>query len=217
MRAYRSRFEGTPARFVVLEDFLVPAVAERLSRFLNDEAVFATEYGLYDVDDRPVDEAEWLAADDDARFFRFAKNVGTRPEFQLSDNSLTYLRFRTTFQRNDDLRAFFQDVTGLELTSSDDFGSHSMQAGDFLRTHDDDNRNRRLALVLYLSPDWRPEFGGNLEIVDPDGNASIVEARFNSLIAFDTLAGTTHRVLPISDTVGDRRRLTIGGWYHRTD
>lgn len=216
-RVYRSRFEATPARFVVLEDFLVPAVAERLSRFLDGEAEFATEYGLYGVDGRPVGEDEWLAAADDARFFRFAKNVGTRPEFQLSDNSLTYLRFRTTFQRNDELRAFFEAASGLELAASDDFGSHSMQAGDFLRTHDDDNRNRRLALVLYLSPGWRPEFGGSLEIVDPDGSASVVEARFNSLVAFDTLAGTTHRVLPISGAAGERRRLTIGGWYHRPD
>lgn len=214
-RAYRARFEASPARFVVLEDFLVPGVAERLSRFLDGEAEFATEYGLYGIDDRRVDEREWLAADDAARFFRFAKNVGTRPEFQLSDNALTYLRFRTTFQRSDELRALFEAMTGLELAASDDFGSHSMQAGDFLRTHDDDNRNRRLALVLYLSPGWRPEFGGSLEVVDGDGEASIVEARFNSLVAFDTRAGTTHRVLPISDAAGERRRLTIGGWYHR--
>ena len=214
-RAYRATFEASPARFVVLEDFLVPAIAERLSRFLDGEAEFATEYGLYGVDDRRVDEQEWLAAEDEARFFRFGKNVGTRPEFQLSDNALTYLRFRTTFQRNDELRAFFEAVSGLELAASDDFGSHSMQAGDFLRTHDDDNRNRRLALVLYLSPGWRPELGGSLEIVDGDGRTSVVEARFNSLVAFDTLAGTTHRVLPISDAAGAQRRLTIGGWYHR--
>lgn len=202
---------------MVLEDFLVPAVAERLGRFLDGEAEFATEYGLYGVDDRRVEEREWLAADDDARFFRFSKNVGTRPEFQLSDNALTYLRFRTTFQRSDEMRAFFEAATGLELASSDDFGSHSMQAGDFLRTHDDDNRNRRLALVLYLSAGWRPDYGGSLEIVDPDGRTSIVEARFNSLVAFDTRAGTTHRVLPISDAAGERRRLTIGGWYHQPD
>ena len=74
---------------------------------------------------------------------------------------------------------------------SDDFGSHSMTAGDFLKQHDDNNRNRRLALVLYLSPDWKPEYGGSLKIADPAGDGeSTVAANYNSLVAFDTLAGT---------------------------
>ena len=212
--AYRSSFESNPARFVVLEDFLVPVTAERLSRFLDSEADFAIEYGLYGIDDRPVGEAEWTAADEQARFFRFSKLVGTNPEFQLSDNSLTYLRFRSTFQRDAGLRSFFASITGMGLAASDDFGSHSMAAGDFLKSHDDDNRNRVLALVLYLSPGWQPEYGGNLEIVDPDGRATTVDPTFNSLVAFDTRAGTSHRVVPISEQAGDRKRLTIGGWYH---
>lgn len=216
-RVYRSRFEADPSRFVVLEDFLQPDVAEQLSRFLDMEADFAAEYGLYGVDDRPVDEGEWLAANENERFFRFSKIAGTRREFQLSDNSLTYVRFRTTFQRDDQLRRFFEAVTGLELAASDDFGSHSMSAGDFLKAHDDDNRNRRLALVLYLSPAWGPEYGGSLKIVDADGRESTVEARYNSLVAFDTRAGTSHYVMPIAEAAGDRRRLTIGGWYHAPD
>ena len=211
---YRSAFEAQPARYFVVEDFLVPAVAERLSRFLGSEADFATEYGLYGIDDRPVSAEEWMAADARARFFRFSKLVGTPPEFQLSDNSLAYLRLRSTFQGSDELRRFFEAATGIELAKSADFGSHSMGAGDFLNAHDDDNRNRRLALVVYLSPDWKADYGGSLKIVDGDGNESTVEARYNSLVAFDTRAGTTHYVVPIADAAGTRRRLTIGGWYH---
>ena len=213
-RVYRSAFEANAARYFVVEDFLVPAVAERLSRFLGSEADFATEYGLYGIDDRPVGEEEWTAADEQQRFFRFSKLVGTRPEFQMSDNSLTYLRLRSTFQSNDDLRTLFEAATGIALARSDDFGSHSMGAGDFLKAHDDDNRNRRLALVLYLSPDWSGDDGGSLKIVDPDGNESTIEAKYNSLVAFDTRAKTTHYVVRIADSVGPRKRLTIGGWYH---
>ncbi|MDP8908479.1 MAG: 2OG-Fe(II) oxygenase [Chloroflexota bacterium] len=214
VRVYRSAFEDEPARFFVLEDFLVPAIAERLSRFLAREAQFAKEYGLYGIDDRPVSEEEWNAADEQERFFRFSKLFGTRREFQMSDNSLTYLRLRSTFQNNDDLRQFFEAATGIELAASGDFGSHSMGTGDFLKEHDDDNRNRRLALVLYLSPDWKPDYGGSLKIVDRDGNESTVEASYNSLVAFDTRAGTSHYVVPIADAAGTRKRLTIGGWYH---
>jgi Rps23 Pro-64 3,4-dihydroxylase Tpa1-like proline 4-hydroxylase len=213
--SYQSAFQSHPARFAVIEEFLVPDTAARLSEFLRGEAQFETEYGLYSVEDRKVDENEWKAALHEDRFFRFSKLVGTRPEFQLSRNSFTYLTFRTSFQKDDDLRTFFEDVTGIELAASDDFGSHSMEAGDFLKAHDDNNRNRRLALVLYLSPDWTPEYGGTLHILDRDGNESVVEAKYNSLVAFDTIAETRHYVAPITQAAGGRKRLTIGGWYHR--
>jgi hypothetical protein len=174
VRSYRSAFEASPARFVVLEDFLQPALAERLSAFLDGEGDFRTEYGLYDIDEG-VEPEQWNAASEDERFFRFSKLVGIDPKHAMSDNALAYLRFRSTFQRDQDLRRFFESITGMQLDSSDDFGSHSMQAGDFLKSHDDDNKDRVLALVLYLSPDWQPEYGGTLKIVEPDGNELTVE------------------------------------------
>lgn len=213
VRAYRSTFESSPARFVVLEDFLQPALAERLSAFLDAEALYKTEYGLFGIDEG-VDEGAWNAALDEARFFRFSKLVGIDPKFALGDNAVAYLRFRSTFQRDTDLRGFFESITGMSLGGSDDFGSHCMQAGDFLKSHDDDNKNRTLAIVLYLSPDWTPEYGGSLKIVDPGGDELTVEASYNSLVVFDTRAGTKHYVVPISERAGSRKRLTIGGWYH---
>ena len=214
LSSYRSDFESTPARFTVIENFLVPATAHRLSEFLRNEAEFKSEYGLYSTEEHKVDEDAWLAAPEDDRFFRYGRLVGTPPQFQFSPNSLTYLKFRTTFQGDDNLRAFFAEVTGLELALSDDFGSHSMGVGDFLKEHDDSDRNRRLALVLYLSPDWKPEFGGGLHIADGKGGQWIVEPTYNSIVAFDTLAGTTHQVASIQETAGEQRRVTIGGWYH---
>ena len=212
--SYRRAFESHPARFVVIKDFLVPEVAARLAEFLSREAHFEPEYGLYSVEDHKVNDVEWNAAEEQDRFFRYGKLQGVPPEFQFSNNSLTYLKFRNTFQTDDNLRTFFEDVTGIELAPSDDFGSHSMGVGDFLKPHDDNNRNRRLALVLYLSQGWRPEYGGTLHILDEDENESVVDARYNSLVAFDTLAGTTHYVAPIRPAAGRERRVTIGGWYH---
>jgi hypothetical protein len=211
--AYRSEFQSSPARHVVLKDFLKLAVAERLSRFLDTEAEYATEHGLFGID-QGVDEHQWNAADESSRFFRFSKLVGTQPQYQLSENALTYLRFRSTFQTDAELRGFFAAITGMDLGASDDFGSHSMRAGDFLKHHDDDNRNRVLALVLYLSPEWKREYGGTLKIVEPSGSELTVDATYNSLVAFDTRAGTSHYVVPISPDAGTRKRLTIGGWYH---
>jgi hypothetical protein len=212
--AYRSAFESSPARFYVIEDFLVSELADRLSEFLRREGRFEKEFGLYSKDDHKVDESSWLAAPPDDRFFRYGRLVGTDPQFELSPNSLAYLRFRTAFQTEDALRRFFEESTGLDLDRSDDFGSHSMGAGDFLREHDDNNRNRRLALVLYLSPDWEAELGGSLHIVDPRGHDHVIEPTYNSLVAFDTLAETTHFVEPVREAAGNATRVTIGGWYH---
>jgi 2-oxoglutarate-Fe(II)-dependent oxygenase superfamily protein len=213
VRSYRSAFESHPARFVVLEEFLLPEIATKLSTFLRSEALFATEHGLYSVEDREVGEDEWRSAEAADRFFRFSKLVGSQPQFQFSGNSMAYLKFRSTFQKDEDLRRYFEEVTGISLALSDDFGSHSMASGDFLKEHDDNNRDRRLALVLYLSPDWKPEYGGSLTIVDPAGGESTVAATYNTLVAFDTLAGTMHHVAKVEAAADPSTRLTIGGWY----
>jgi 2OG-Fe(II) oxygenase superfamily len=212
--SYRSAFQSSLARFVVFENFIVSRTAERLSEFLRREGEFHTEFGLYSSEEHKVDEADWLAASDDDRFFRYGRLVGTPPEFQFSVNSLEYLKFRTAFQNDDDLRSFFEACTGLQLARSDDFGSHSMGIGDFLKEHDDNNRNRRLALVLYLSPGWNADFGGRLHIRDREGGHYVVPCGYNSLVAFDTLADTVHYVEPITEVAGEARRVTIGGWYH---
>lgn len=215
LESYRSAFTSHPARLVVLENFLAPQVAERLAKFLATEAEFAPEFGLYSSEGA-VDEREWLLADEQDRFFRLRKLVRTPPQFQMSPNALTYLQFRKAFQRPE-LKAFFEAISGLSLGWSDDFGAHSMIQGDFLRPHSDDNRNRRLALVIYLSPEWKRDFGGALHVVDRSGTITEVEPRYNSMIAFDVLAAPAHLVLPIVPAAGHNQRLTIGGWYHNTD
>jgi hypothetical protein len=216
LEAYREAFTSHPARMVVLEDVLVEPVAERLWRFLDAEAQFEKEHGIYSVHEGGVSEETWLQADQADRFFRYGKLVGTPPEFQLSPNALTYLRFRKAFQDPNFLR-FFERLSGLSLGWSDDFGSHAMGRGDFLKAHDDDNRNRRLALVIYLSPGWDPAFGGALHVVDATGNTTVVDARYNRMVVFDVAANSTHSVSPIEAAAEDKKRLTIGGWYHRPD
>ena len=215
LKRYREALASSPARVNVLDDFLVESMAEKLTRFLMSEAEFKTEYGIASADGA-VSEEDFENAPDDERFFKLAKLAGIPPEHQFSPNALTYLRFRQTFQRPE-FEAFFQEMSGLPLGASDDFGVHSMRTGDFLRPHSDNNRNRRLALVIYLSPDWEPGLGGRLEVIDKEGNITPVEPKYNSMVVFDVLAETEHRVTPVEPAAGDRARLTIGGWYHRPD
>ena len=170
--SYRESFQTHSARLLVLTQFLQVPVCERLSKFLREEAEYRLEYGLYSSGDEAAKEEAWLNADEEDRFFRFSKLIGAHPEYNLSPNMVTYLRFRKAFQ-DPGFQIFFQELSGMQLGWSDDFGSHSMATGDFLKPHSDDNRNRRLALVIYLS-DWRPNFGGALNVVDSQGQRTSI-------------------------------------------
>jgi hypothetical protein len=211
LTTYRAAFEGDPAKMLVVEDFLRPDVASTLAGFMATDGDFSVEYGLYSADGG-VDAEAWDAAPDADRFFRYGKLTGVKPEAALSDTALTYMRFRR-FVTDPAFRAFFEELSGLSLGESDDFGGHAFRAGDFLRDHDDANKDRRLALVMYLSPGWEPAFGGALRMEDPTGDVRRFDATFNGLVVFDTLAGTTHRVEPVEEAAGDRARCTIGGWF----
>jgi Rps23 Pro-64 3,4-dihydroxylase Tpa1-like proline 4-hydroxylase len=215
LEQYRSAFTAHPARLTVIRDFLAPHVAVKLNRFLESEAQFAPEFGLYSIDGATSEE-EWLRADERDRFFRLRKLVSTAPQFKMSPNALTYLQFRKAFQRPE-FKTFFEAISGLSLGWSDDFGAHSMIEGDFLRPHSDDNRNRRMALVIYLSQAWEPSFGGQLRVLHKDGIFTEIEPQYNSMIAFDVLTAPAHTVLPITRAAGARQRLSIGGWYHSVD
>ncbi len=210
--AYRDRFAAHAGRLIVLSDFLLDPVAERLSLFLSMEAQFRVDHGLYSAPDDTVSEAAWQEADAADRFFRFGRMIATRPEFMMSPNALTYLRFRQAFQ-DARFRGFFEQVSGLTLGSSDDFGSHAMGPGDLLRVHSDDNRNRRVAIVIYLTPHWEPRFGGALNLVTRTGEATRVDALFNSMVVFDVKAETDHYVDAVEPAADSRIRYTIGGWY----
>jgi Rps23 Pro-64 3,4-dihydroxylase Tpa1-like proline 4-hydroxylase len=213
LQSYRQAFASHPARLLVLRQFLLDSVAEKLSRFLAVEAEFQTVYGLYSVDGGYVTEDEWLAATAEDRYLRFGAFCGPRPEFVLSPNLLTYLQFRQAF-RDRRFTALFEEFCGVPLGASA-FSVHAMRHGDFLHAHTDAVEDRRLAFVLYLSPDWQPRFGGGLHVVQPGGTVVRIEAEYNSLVVFDVAARTEHLVGLIEPTAGETVRLSLGGWISR--
>lgn len=208
---YRATFSSHPARVLVIEDFLTEQKLDKLSRFISQEAEFGEEFGLYSAEGAVAEET-WKRADEADRMFKLSRLAGIPAEHQLSTNALTYLSFRQSFQRPE-FAAFFEAATGLDLGPSDDFGVHAMKPGDFLRSHSDDVKNRRIALVIYLSPDWESRFGGALVVTDRNDDEVRIDPGFNSVVIFDVVAETTHLVEPIRAEAGDRARFTIGGWY----
>ena len=79
-------------------------------------------------------------------------------------------------------------------------GMHLTRQGGLLGIHSDFNwhpqihAHRRLNLLVYLTPDWRPEYGGELELWNTEGTQLVrrVEPIFNRAVLFTTRSDTFH-------------------------
>lgn len=217
MEAYCRAFTGHPARVLVVKDFLVNDVAERLSQFLSCEAQFKSVYGLYsnvhrDGNISDVSKDTWLEADEQNRFYRWSDYVGVFDEFRLSSNLLLFQNFLLAFRHNN-FRRVFEEISGLRFGPTPLINAYSYGTGDFLSSHTDDVKNKRLSFVLYLSSHWEHRFGGILHLIDRNGDLIQIEPDFNSLVIFDVTARTEHFVSAVEPCAGERTRITISGWF----
>lgn len=96
-------------------------------------------------------------------------------------------------------------------------GISVMGRGDFLNPHldnshdGDQRRYRALNLLLYVTPDWDPSWGGNLELWDRARRTPVtVPARFGRLVVMATGPDSWHSV---SRVRGDRPRLCLSNYY----
>lgn len=91
-------------------------------------------------------------------------------------------------------------------------GLSMMRTGDFLDPHIDNSHDqtrqiyRRLNLLYYVTPDWKLEDGGHLELWDrPVKNKITIESRFNRLVLMETHNLSWHSVSPIKREGGLRK------------
>jgi hypothetical protein len=92
-----------------------------------------------------------------------------------------------------------------------------MFKGDFLNPHIDNShdgdrkRYRRLNLLYYVSPDWKIENGGNLELWDEEKlNPKLLAALTNRLVVMETNKNSWHSV---SQVVVNRPRCCVSNYY----
>lgn len=207
-----SRFTSTC--HLVLGNFLRPKAAAQVAGFLAEEAEFEIRYGLYSARPKAVSEARWQRANDDDRFYRHRKLSGARDGRELSTRLVDFLRLRRDLY-DSAFRHLFESLTGLALGALGPLVARAYEAGDYLRPHTDDAEGRQLALILYLAPAWRQEYGGSLHLTDPEGRQVVIGAEYNSAAVFDVTAGSEHWVAPISAHAAARARLTLSGWFAR--
>jgi hypothetical protein len=221
IQTYREEFTSHPANMIVLKNVLLNETAAKLSCFINSEAEVETLYGLYSVmENNPnglanVTEEEWSGAEEEDRFFRLRKFVRVSPQRRLTPNLATYLSFLAAFNKPT-FRYFFEEITGLTFDLKDaTYHLFTYKRGDFLRAHTDRGGKYLLAFILYLSPEWEPRFGGDLNILLSDGKIAKLEPEYNSLVLFNVNAQATHFVSPVEDCAGEVGRSTFSGWLHR--
>ncbi|MGH9763001.1 MAG: 2OG-Fe(II) oxygenase family protein, partial [Blastocatellia bacterium] len=192
--------------------------AMELSVFLDHEAQFNRRYGLYSTAPRyesvsEVSEQEWLSSEEPDRFYQFGDYGGAALEYEHSVNFLRFQKF-FYFLRSPEFKAMMEAMSGLEL-GPPLINAYRYEAGDFLKVHDDDARDKHLSFIFYLSPDWQPGLGGILHMTQSEGEALRIAPDFNSLVVFDVTNNAEHYISAVESNAGNRARLSISGWFRK--
>lgn len=146
----------------------------------------------------------------------FAKNKFESAEFDRFSSNFADLKsdFLST-----EFREFICYITGEEIFIDPDFhggGLHQGGAGSFLDMHVDFNYHpqnahwfRNINALLYLNPDWKPTYGGELRLKDgrkSESEETKIAPLFNRLVLMQTRDFTLHGYDPINFPVGEYRR-----------
>jgi Rps23 Pro-64 3,4-dihydroxylase Tpa1-like proline 4-hydroxylase len=212
----KSQWQGaTPTRHAILDDLLPDEVAHKIAGSFPDPAALMLRSSM-----------------------RERKRVGVRvDEYDPVIGDILY-----AFQQAEVCDAV-RAITGHASYSPDPSlyaaGISVMADGDYLSPHIDNSHDgdgvvyRSLNLLYYVSPEWDPACGGNLELWDPKVRTSTVaDCRFNRLVLMETTPTSWHSVSKVhtqqprycvsnyyfseSSPVGHdyRHVTTFNGWPH---
>ncbi|MDD0852542.1 2OG-Fe(II) oxygenase [Halobacteriovorax sp. GB3] len=158
----------------------------------------------------------------------------TSKQFNQFDKTLEDITFAIQDTRVIDK---ITEVTNMKGLSADNTlyagGLSMMRHGDFLNPHIDNSHDqdrkvyRRLNLLYYVTPEWKEEFGGNLELWDKKVKKPVtIESRFNRLVIMETNPWSWHsvsQVVPeqvkrccVSNYYFSKESPTGGQYYHVT-
>jgi Rps23 Pro-64 3,4-dihydroxylase Tpa1-like proline 4-hydroxylase len=216
-------------RFAQISDALEPAAAEALWQVLRHE----TPYGLaWAGDGQPTgqyvraEQLRSLPAEQKAAMGNAAARTAARGSFAFLYGQYPLAEAaREQWHPGHPLYGVLDFVNhGSSLDLARTVSGHAdiiradaqatlYAGGHFLTDHDDlvESQGRRLAYVLNLTKDWKPDWGGYLNILDETGNiVAGFMPRFNTLNLF--LVPLRHHVSLVAPfaPVG---RVAITGWF----
>lgn len=198
----RERFEqADPYPHLVLDDFLAPDLADGLVQ----------EFPPLDAMPRSKD---YLFAD-------------KRELSSIERNGPASRRYHDMVL-SPGFRTFLRDATGLDLVVDPMFfggGFHQGGDGSFLELHVDFNVHpmqptweRQLNILVYLNPDWRESYGGELLLKrDPQAEPRMVAPLFNRAVIMATGDSTYHGYRKMQLPPGVTRRSVAAYAYREVD
>jgi hypothetical protein len=195
----RSFFYSTPFNHVVIDNFFKQEVALNIFNDMPD-------YNLETLDakyDNPIEKKRTLQ-----NWTKFPKNLYSATTYLVSEKFNNYLK---ELSRQHKLQPDYGLHGG---------GVHMHQAGDYLNIHVDYDihpklgMKRKLNLIVYLTPNWKEEWGGCLELWSNDEETNQpkecikkIIPFFNRAIIFDTTQNSWHGVPgPINPPSGTFRK-----------
>lgn len=201
---YKEEFQASkPFHHIILDDFLTTEVAEKLSSFFPEDRLF---------NKRKKDKHE---------------NKLEGDQFELYHSAFNHLKDEIA---KPEFSEFIRQVTGIEGTfiTNDGFGVGIQKGkkGSFEDVHIDFNIHpekdvqRRLNLQLYLTPRWKPEWNGAVEMWNDCVSKckKAVSCRFNRALIFevkDTSYYGYTKPLDCPDTV--ERRMFSATFYTKKE
>lgn len=121
---------------------------------------------------------------------------------------------------------FLETLSGIDCLIADPYfiggGAMVTGPGEFLKIHADFNwhhklqAHRRLNALLYLTPNWQPEWGGALELWSKDMKQKVqsVVPEFNRLVVFKVTDDANHgQPEPLTTPPGVFRRVFSAFYY----
>jgi Rps23 Pro-64 3,4-dihydroxylase Tpa1-like proline 4-hydroxylase len=159
---------------------------------------------------------------------KFGRNINTNFKRANHDERFFPIIFRE-FIREANSRQFLlflETISGIHGLIPDPYlvggGLHVCKSGGYLNIHADFNwhhklqLHRRLNVLIYLTPNWKEEFNGNLELWNKKKTRKIKEysPKFNSCIIFNTTADSFHgHPIPVAGNKNTFRKV-INLYYY---
>lgn len=201
---------------VFLDNFLKEECLARLQRTLSDEATFKANYRVYS-NKYDVTEEEYYSHAEKELFFHFNELCGVKPEYAMSINWLTYLRFHHDYHLG--MSALLGDIIGTQLSARGQ-STFIIRQHNSLRRHNDYRPGRKICTILYLSNEWNPQYGGDLVMSYKEkesGEIRVVNRiahHPNRLVIFSVNRNTFHHVTSLTELGKDKCRCSYVRWFN---
>lgn len=161
--------------------------------------------------------SEGLAAQANSSFQYIFHNYRVDDAIERGENNDLFLHRYHEFINSDGYKDFLRYITDVKEIDFIDAQAMKFVHGHFLTKHDDldQEKGRRLAMILNLTPKWNIDWGGLLQFLTDDGHVSgALAPTFNALNFL--YVGEEHSVSYVTPFAGTPR-YTITGWLREHD